>query len=86
MPVVRRRNPGPAENLATPKGLQRSGAAILDHEFDGNQAFADEVLVGRIAFGEHNVFFGALNVFGAPGDELQMFVRQSLQKRMFLNH
>jgi hypothetical protein len=55
--------------------LHRSGATILDHEFDGNQALADEVeLVVRMAFGEHNVFFGALNVLGAPGDEVQMFV------------
>src|SRR5208283_135535 len=87
VPVVWRRNPGPAKNLATTEGLYRGGASVLDHEFHGNEAFANEVeLVGRIAFGEHNVLLGKRDVLGAPSDEVQMLVRQSVEKRMFLNH
>jgi len=72
--------PRTAKNLATAYGLHALGAAALHHERNGNRALADEIeFIGRIAFCEHDVFLGELDVFSASGDEVQMFVRQSVE-------
>ena len=84
MPAIRRRDPGPSENLPLRNRLHRSGAAIRDEQLHGYQALTVEIeSIRRIALGKGDVSFRKLHDLGAPGNKFQMLFRQIREEGMF---